>query len=104
MNLVIIMSHERNNSKKQGWWSWTSKILTGVGIAAVIASIPHFMGFGVGGVIAGSKAAAIQSIIGNVAAGSLFSMIQSSVMRGIVTAVIATGIVIAVIGVTMILL
>ena len=40
---------------------------------ALLAAI----GFGPGGIIAGSIAAAIQSCIGNVAAGSLFATLQS---------------------------
>lgn len=36
-----------------------------------------WLGFGAGGVVAGSIAAGVQSMIGNVAAGSLFAALQS---------------------------
>jgi len=44
--------------------------------AVVIAPIAGLMGFGATGVVAGSLAAAWQAYIGNVAAGSLFAMLQ----------------------------
>ena len=44
------------------------------GVVAAIASIPIAMGFGLSGIVAGSAAAATQSAIGNVAAGSAFAI------------------------------
>ncbi|CAL6049375.1 Conserved_hypothetical protein [Hexamita inflata] len=40
------------------------------------------IGFGATGVIAGSIAAGIQAMIGNVAAGSFFAMLQGAAMAG----------------------
>ena len=40
-------------------------------------------GFGTGGIIAGSAAAAAQAAIGNVAAGSLFATMTSLGMQGV---------------------
>jgi hypothetical protein len=47
-------------------------IVTGIGIAA-----PWTAGFTTGGVVGGSVAAGVQAVIGNVAAGSGFAVIQS---------------------------
>jgi len=44
---------------------------------AVAAGVVGLIGFGPGGVVAGSLAAAIHSCIGNVAAGSLFATAQA---------------------------
>lgn len=43
------------------------------------------LGFGAGGVVGGTVAAAWQSTIGNVAAGSTFAILTSLGMNGIVT-------------------
>ena len=54
--------------------------LAGLGIGAGLASSPILIwlaGFGINGILAGSLAALIQSIIGNVAAGSLFAILTS---------------------------
>ena len=48
------------------------------------------MGFGTAGIISGSAAAAIQSSIGNVVAGSVFAFFQSLGATGTLAAV-ATG-------------
>ncbi|ORX46345.1 hypothetical protein DM01DRAFT_305700 [Hesseltinella vesiculosa] len=57
------------------------------------------MGFGSGGVIVGSTAAALQASIGNVAAGSLFATVTSVGMAGVgLSTVVATGGVGAVVG------
>ena len=61
-------------------------VLVGVGIAGGVVAgaslLPMALGFGTAGIAAGSTAAAIQSGIGNVAAGSLFSIMQSLGMTG----------------------
>lgn len=53
----------------------------GMAIAG-IAAIPALLGFGTSGVVAGSVAAGIQSSIGNVVAGSIFSLFTSLGMTG----------------------
>ena len=45
------------------------------GSVAVVATIPIYLGFGSAGIVGGSIAAAIQSSIGQVAAGSAFATI-----------------------------
>ena len=66
-------------------------ILTGIaitgGVVAGVALIPVALWFGSVGIVGGSAAATIQSGIGNVAAGSLFSICQSLGMTGVFTAV-----------------
>ena len=70
-----------------------NKVLVGVGIASGIiaggALIPVALGFGSAGIVGGSVAAGIQSGIGNVVAGSLFSVCQSLGMTGFFTALSA---------------
>ena len=55
-----------------------NQILIGVGIASAAISgaalIPVALGFGSAGIVGGSVAAGIQSGIGNVVAGSIFSV------------------------------
>lgn len=58
-------------------------LMIGGGITAGIALAPIVLGFGTGGVVAGSVATAIQSTIGNVAAGSLFAACQSAAASGL---------------------
>ena len=58
---------------------------TGVGLGLAVAAPLYILpaiGFGAGGVAAGSAAAAVQSTIGNVAAGSLFATLQSAGATG----------------------
>ena len=65
--------------------SWWKKPVVGavvgggvcLGLAVASPIILPAVGFGAGGVLAGSAAAAVQSTIGNVAAGSLFATLQS---------------------------
>ena len=63
------------------WRSVTGAVIGGgivLALTAVAAPIVlPAIGFGTGGVMAGSVAAAAQSAIGNVAAGSLFATLQS---------------------------
>ena len=70
-------------------------VIGGISIAG-IALIPAALGFGSAGIVGGSIAAGIQSIIGNVAAGSLFSFFQSLGMTGFFTGVAAKAATIAV--------
>lgn len=75
------------NTKKINWKPIAvGAVAAGVGLAApavVLASA----GFGAGGVVAGSAAATWQASIGNVAAGSLFSALQSAGTAGVVNGV-----------------
>lgn len=61
----------------------------GLGVATLgLVAVPVALGaagFGAGGVVAGSAAAAIQAGIGNVAAGSLFAVCQSVGAAGLAT-------------------
>ena len=57
-------------------------VIIGISIAG-IALIPAALGFGTAGIVGVSIAAGIQSCIGNVAAGSLFSFFQSLGMNRI---------------------
>jgi len=65
----------------------------GIAVIAVpsLVTVPLLgvVGFGPGGVIAGSLAAAIQSSIGSVAAGSLFAFLTSAAAGGAAAAVVA---------------
>ena len=56
--------------------------ITGGAIISV-ALLPSALGFGTSGIVAGSVAAGIQSAIGNVAAGSTFSICTSLGMKGV---------------------
>lgn len=66
-------------------------ILAVVGGATVaVVSAPLLlpaMGFGAGGIAAGSIAACLQSMVGNVAAGSLFAALQSAGAAGLATSI-----------------
>ncbi|KAF6039679.1 hypothetical protein EB796_002010 [Bugula neritina] len=67
-------------------------VATAFGVPAILGAI----GFGSGGVIGGSVAAGIQSSIGNVAAGSVFSALQSLgaaglSMSGLAAATVTVG-------------
>ena len=59
-----------------------SLILLGGTLATWFGLGGTLFGFGTGGIIAGSAAAAAQAAIGNVAAGSLFSTMTSLGMQG----------------------
>ena len=71
------------------------KVVKGVAIGGAIVSgialAPIAIGFGSAGIAAGSIAAAIQSGIGNVAAGSAFATMTSLGMTGTFTTAAATG-------------
>ena len=56
-----------------------------------IGAIPILIGFGPSGIIGGSIAAGIQSLIGNVSAGSIFATMTSYGMSGIYTSIIGIG-------------
>ena len=66
-------------------------IVGGIAVAG-IALTPIIAGFGTAGIVAGSTAAAVQSSMGTVAAGSLFATLQSWGMLGYFTAGAGTGI------------
>ena len=71
------------------------KVTVGVaitgGTVAFISTVPILLGFGTGGIVAGSVAAGIQSLIGNVAAGSLFASLTSLGMTGTLATVAGVG-------------
>lgn len=71
------------------------KVGIGVAIAGgailFIAGLPMVLGFGAGGIVAGSVAAAIQASIGNVAAGSAFAVLTSLGMTGALAGTAAVG-------------
>ena len=56
------------------------------------------LGFGTAGIAAGSVAAAIQATIGNVAAGSIFAILTSLGMKGIIAGTAAGGGVLSALG------
>ncbi len=70
-----------------GGLNLTGKILIGVaivgGIIGGIFALPILLGFGSVGIIAGSIAAGVQAVIGNVVAGSAFAGLQSLGMTGV---------------------
>ena len=61
------------------------------GVIAGVALIPITLGFGGAGIVAGSVAAGIQSVIGNVAAGSVFAVCTSLGMTGVFASSAAVG-------------
>ncbi|KAH8925312.1 hypothetical protein BT69DRAFT_1332288 [Atractiella rhizophila] len=70
-------------------------LVAGGALVLAAPTILSVVGFGAAGVVAGSTAAAVQSVIGNVAAGSLFAVAQSVGAAGIATTTTtaATGVV-----------
>ncbi|KAL2266879.1 hypothetical protein VTJ83DRAFT_4156 [Remersonia thermophila] len=60
--------------------------------AIITAPLLAIAGFGPGGPVAGGLAAAVQSSIGNVAAGSLFATLQSAAMGGYGAAQVAAAV------------
>ena len=67
--------------------SFAKGIAVGSALLFGASLIPAAIGFGSAGIVGGSIAAGIQSGIGNVAAGSLFSVFQSLGMTGFFTGV-----------------
>ena len=65
--------------------------MTGGGLVTLVSILPLLLGFGVGGIAAGSAAAAWQALIGNVGAGSFFASLQSAGMSGTFGAGAASG-------------
>ncbi len=65
---------------------WTKVVLIGgttlIAVAAPYGVLPA-IGFGGGGVVAGTAAAAWQATIGNVVAGSTFAALQSAGVAGV---------------------
>jgi hypothetical protein len=76
-------------------------LIIGGATTIVVSAIPIIAGFGAGGIVVGSVAAAAQALIGNVSAGSVFATLTSWGMKalyakGVVsgTALMTTGILI----------
>ena len=65
-------------------------MITG-GVIAGIGLLPITLGFGSTGIVAGSVAAGVQSMIGNVAAGSVFAGLTSLGMTGTFTTMTGVG-------------
>ena len=63
---------------------------TGIAVT-LVGAIPIIGGFGLAGITAGSVAAAVQSMIGNVAAGSVFALCTSLGMTGAFVGTTAVG-------------
>ena len=61
------------------------------GVIALAGLSPIALGFGSNGIVAGSVAAGIQSMIGNVAGGSIFSTLTSLGMTGTFTKILGVG-------------
>ena len=80
------------NNNNQNIWKkiGIGAAITG-GVIAGVALVPITMGFGTAGIIGGSIAAGIQSIIGNVAAGSIFAVCTSLGMTGVFASSAAVG-------------
>ena len=74
-------------------------MILGGGATALTSGIITVVGFTKGGIGAGTLAAAIQSGIGNVAAGSTFAALQSAGATGLVATVGTVGASVAVVGV-----
>ncbi|KAK0495229.1 hypothetical protein EDD18DRAFT_266995 [Armillaria luteobubalina] len=69
------------------WFTGASAAAAGVALTPILAPLAlGIVGFGAAGPVAGSLAAAIQSGIGNVAAGSAFAVAQSIGMGGAIPA------------------
>ena len=67
---------------------WTTGLVGATLFVALAAFIMSFFGFGATGVVSNSAAAAWQSSIGNVAAGSIFAQLQSIAMTGLLTKIL----------------
>ena len=95
--------HTFEEQPEDNSWSFTKMMGVGVGIVGgtigVVAATPIVMGFGVGGIVAGSSAAVMQAGIGNVVAGSAFAIVQSLGMTGTLAATAAAGSAVGAIGV-----
>jgi hypothetical protein len=66
-------------------------LVIGGSVALGVAAIPIVVGFGSAGIVGGSIAAAIQSSIGNIAAGSAFAIAQSLGAQGVFASVAYAG-------------
>ena len=80
------------NNNNQNIWKkiGIGAAITG-GVIAGVALVPITMGFGTAGIVGGSIAAGIQSLIGNVAAGSIFAVCTSLGMTGVFATSAAVG-------------
>jgi hypothetical protein len=89
-------SHSDNKKEKteksESWNMSVSKTLKYGGLAVAGAcAIPMVAGFGTAGIVGGSLAAITQSSIGNIVAGSAFSILQSLGATGVFAAGTAAG-------------
>ena len=65
--------------------------MIGGGAIAAVGLVPIALGFGTAGIVAGSVAAATQSSIGAVAAGSTFATMTSLGMTGVFSTLAGVG-------------
>ena len=70
------------------------------GVIAAVSFIPITLGFSTAGIVGGSVAAAIQSMIGAVSSGSIFATMTSLGMTGVFSKLVAVGTLFAGIGLT----
>jgi len=73
------------------WKKFGVGVAVAGGVIAGVALLPITLGFGTTGIVAGSVAAGIQSVIGNVAAGSVFAVCTSLGMTGVFASSAAVG-------------
>ena len=77
---------EKGSTVDIGKW-----LMVGGAVVGGAAFVPIYLGFGVSGIVGGSIAAAMQSAIGNVAAGSAFAIAQSLGAQGVFVAASCAG-------------
>ena len=71
---IILNKHFRISSWSYYFWLWNGSLF---------CCWSYYFWLGTAGIVAGSIAAGIQAAMGNIAAGSLFAIIQSLGMTGI---------------------
>ena len=65
------------------WWTVAGAVVGGTALVVAAPIALPVLGFGAGGVAAGSAAAAVHGVIGNVVAGSVFATLQSAGAAGL---------------------